>query len=212
MELAKKLNCKVFIGAGSQAEYGRSLDTLTEETSCQPETAYGMAKLCVGQMTRLYATQIGLDHVWTRILSGYGPNCQPQSIINYTITELLAGRSPELTGCDQIWDFIYTKDVARAMLLLAQKGVDKETYIIGSGFSEPLKNYIIKTRDIVNDITGKDTAIKFGARPYGSSTVMHLACDITKLKSDTGFSLKYSFEEGIRETANWIYNIKKCGE
>ena len=118
VDLAERLGCNIFVGAGSQAEYGRTNEILTEETPCHPETAYGIAKLCAGQMTRLACKQKGIIHIWPRILSAYGPNCQPQTIINYTLTELLQGRRPSLSGGDQIWDFIYTGDVARALLLL----------------------------------------------------------------------------------------------
>ena len=71
---AKRFGCTAFIGAGSQAEYGRSETDLSPETPAFPETGYGMAKLCAGEMTRMYAHQLGLRHIWVRILSVYGPN------------------------------------------------------------------------------------------------------------------------------------------
>lgn len=43
-----------------------------------------------------------------------------------------------------------------------------------------------------------------GERPYGVQTVMHLACDISKLKQDTGYEPEVGFEEGIRKTIEWI--------
>lgn len=202
VELAKRLGCRIFIGAGSQAEYGRTDDILTEQTPCYPETAYGMAKLCAGQMTRLKCRQIGIDHIWPRILSGYGPNCQPQTIVNYTITELLKGQSPRLTDCEQIWDFIYTGDVARALLLLAQKGESEETYMIGSGKSKPLKDYI----EIIRKVINPEIPVLYGKKPYTDTTVMHLACDISKLRVATGFQPQVSFEDGIRKTIEWIQN------
>ena len=64
VDLAERLGCNVFVGAGSQAEYGRTNEILTEETACHPETAYGMAKLCAGQMTRLACKQKGIRHIW----------------------------------------------------------------------------------------------------------------------------------------------------
>lgn len=200
VELAYRLGCKAFVGSGSQAEYGRTDKILTEELIAKPETAYGMAKLCAGQMTRLACNQKGIRHIWPRILSAFGPKCQPQSVINYTITELLKGNVPMLSGGEQIWDFIYTKDVARALLLLADKGKDSEIYVIGSGKSDLLKNYLIKARDIINP----DLDLGFGQKPYGTNAVMHLECDISKLKKDTGFELKYSFEEGIKKTIEWL--------
>ena len=217
VELAYRLNCKVFIGAGSQAEYGRTDEILTEETECHPETAYGIAKLCAGQMTRLCCNQKGIKHIWPRILSAYGPNCQPHTIINYTITELLNGRSPELTACEQIWDFVYTGDVVKALLLLSSKGEDNEIYLIGQGKSRPLREYIETVYETVkefvheagNGLTGKTgeiPPIKFGARPYGENTVMHLACDISKITRTTGFIPRAEFKDGIYQTVRYIYS------
>lgn len=212
VDLAERLGCNVFVGAGSQAEYGRTNETLTEETACHPETAYGMAKLCAGQMTRLACKQKGIRHIWSRILSAYGPNCQPQTIINYTLTELLQGRRPSLSGGEQIWDFIYTGDVARALLLLADQGKDGEVYVIGSGNARQLKAYLQDIREIVTEYMTKSEQnsgfvcpeLGLGDRPYGDNIVMHLACDIHKLKQDTGFETEVNFEEGILKTIEWI--------
>ena len=71
--LAKRLGCSVFIGTGSQAEYGRTDAALRPDTPAFPESGYGMAKLCAGQMSRKACEQQGIRHVWVRILSVYGP-------------------------------------------------------------------------------------------------------------------------------------------
>ena len=72
-ELAAKLGCNTFVGAGSQAEYGRTEQLLSPETPVFPENGYGMAKLCAGQMSRIRCQELGIKHVWVRILSVYGP-------------------------------------------------------------------------------------------------------------------------------------------
>lgn len=205
VDLAERLGCKVFIGAGSQAEYGRTDEVLTEDTIPRPETPYGMAKLCAGQMTRLACRQKGIRHIWTRILSAYGPNCQPQTVLNYTLTELLSDRRPSLSAGEQIWDFIYTGDVARALLLLADKGLDQEVYVIGSGDARPLRDYLMAAREVVEKKIGKSAPeLGLGDKPYSESAVMHLACDISKLRRDTGFELETHFRDGIIETIEWL--------
>lgn len=205
VELADRTGCQVFVGAGSQAEYGRTDEVLTEETITRPETPYGMAKLCAGQMTRYLCEQKGIRHIWPRILSAYGPNCQPQTVLNYTLTELMNDRRPSLSGGDQIWDFVYTGDVARALLLLAEKGKDGEVYVIGSGKSDLLKNYLNIARDILSDVTQKFLPeLGLGDKPYSDTTVMHLACDIRKLMNDTGYEATVSFYDGIVYTIEWL--------
>lgn len=198
--LAKRLGCDVFVGSGSQAEYGRTTEVLTEEIECHPETPYGIAKLCAGQLTRIACRSYGIKHIWPRILSAYGPNCQPQTIVNYSIREMLLGNAPQLTACEQIWDFIYTGDVARALIGLAVDGHDGEIYVIGSGISKPLKDYILELRDIVNP----SIEPAFGAKEYTENTVMHLACDISKLKRDIGFEPSITFAVGIEKTIDFM--------
>lgn len=202
VELAARMGCRVFLGAGSQAEYGRTDKILTESTETNPETGYGMAKLCAGQITRLACQQKSMQHIWIRILSAYGPKCQPQSVVNYTITELLNGRIPSLSKGEQIWDFIYTGDVARAILLLLEKGNDGETYVIGSGKAHKLSEYLLRIKDIINP----SIKLGFGDVEYAPNAVMHLACNISKLTNDTGFIPSVEFDEGIKRTAEWIKN------
>ena len=198
VELAKRCNCKVFVGAGSQAEYGRTNEVLTGDTACNPETAYGMTKLCAGMLSRLMCRQKGLDHVWTRILSAYGPNCSKRTVISYAVDTLLRGEKPILSDGRQVWDFIYISDAARALLACARSGVSGKTYVIGYGKSKLLREFLEEARDILSP--GQDMG--FGERPYNADAVMHLECDISELTADTGFLPTVDFEEGIRRLAN----------
>lgn len=205
VSLAKKLHCNVYVGAGSQAEYGRTENVLNEDTFVHPETAYGMAKLCAGQMTRMECKKNGIKHIWPRILSTYGPNTQDTTILNYTIKCLLDGKVPNLTYCEQIWDYIYVDDAARALMLLAEKGHDGEVYCVSSGESKRLKEFV----EITKSKMKSNIEIGFGSIPYGENTVMHLSGDITKLQKDTGFIPIISFEEGIEKTIKWAEEYYK---
>ena len=198
VELAERCKCKVFVGAGSQAEYGRTDEVLTGDTACKPETAYGMTKLCAGMLSRLMCRQKGIDHVWTRILSAYGPNCSKRTVISYTVDTLLQGEKPVLSDGRQVWDFIYISDVAKALLSCARSGVSGKTYVIGYGKSKLLREFLEEVRDILSP--GQDMG--FGERPYNADAVMHLECDISDLTADTGFVPTVDFEEGIQRLAH----------
>lgn len=192
---AKRFGCSTFIGAGSQAEYGRAEAALTDCTPTFPEMGYGYAKLCAGQMTRDYAHQQGLRHIWVRILSVYGPNDGQQSMVMSTIAKLKAGITPELTRGEQMWDYLYSADAARAFHLLGEKGKDGRVYVLGSGNARPLKEYIEDIRDIVSP----GAELGFGAVPYGERQVMYLKADISELVNDTGFQPGMEFKKGIEE-------------
>ena len=194
VHFAKALGCSTFVGAGSQAEYGRAKDKLSPNTPTFPETGYGIAKLCAGQMTRQACEQTGLKHVWTRILSVYGPHDGKQSLISVAIDDMIHNRETSFTSCDQIWDYIYSEDAARALLLAAQKGDNGSVYVIGSGEAHPLKEYIQK----IAELTNYRKEIGFGKRDYNEKQVMHLQADIDELRL-LGFELRVKFEDGIKK-------------
>lgn len=198
--LAKRFGCSAFVGAGSQAEYGRVEGNLNSQTPAFPENGYGMAKLCAGQMTRLYCRQVGMRHVWTRILSIYGPGDGAGSMVMSAIHRLLAGETPAFTKGEQQWDYLYSGDAAKALLLLGEKGHDGGVYCLGSGKARPLADYIGMIRDAIDP----RLSVALGAVPYAPGQVMYLCADIAKLKEDTGFAPEVSFEEGIKKTIMWV--------
>lgn len=197
---AKALGCQVFLGAGSQAEYGRVEGLLKSDTPAFPENGYGMAKLCAGQMSRVEAKALDIDHVWVRILSVYGPHDGPMTMISGTIRKLLAGERPALTAGIQRWDYLYAGDAADAFYLAACHGRNGAVYPLGSGQAMPLKDYIIQMRDAIDPAL----PLGLGEVPYGPLQVMHLQADISALQADTGFVPKTPFAEGIRRTVDWV--------
>ena len=64
VHLAHRLGCQVFVGTGSQAEYGRVEGKLQDSTPTFPENGYGIAKLCAGQMSRIECKKLGIRHEW----------------------------------------------------------------------------------------------------------------------------------------------------
>ncbi len=207
---AERFSCGTFIGAGSQAEYGRVEGALNSATPPFPENGYGIGKLCAGQMSRILCEQKGMKHIWTRILSVYGPYDNQNTMIMSAIGKLLRGEVPAFTKCEQKWDYLYSKDAARAFVDLAERGRDGKVYCIGSGKALPLSDYIIRLRDAI--CPGAELGI--GQIPYGPRQVMYLCADITELEEDTGFHPVYTFEEGIRDTIEWYkeyyYEKNQC--
>ena len=196
VKAAKALGCKAFVGVGSQAEHGRIEGKVTADAPCFPVTGYGIAKLCAGQLTRLACVQLGIRHVWARILSAYGPGDGPLSVFPTIIGKLLKGEKPALTKGEQLWDFCYAGDVAEALVCMAEKGRDGKIYPVGSGEARPLREYFEIARDAVNPAL----PLGIGDLPYPEGQVMHLQADLAPLREDTGFEPKVPFEEGIRRT------------
>lgn len=191
--LAKRCGCKVFVGAGSQAEYGVQSVDLTPGLQVNPESGYGIAKFAAGKLSAMLCKNLGIRQNWVRILSVYGPNDGENTLISYVIRELKAGRSPELTKCEQMWDYLYADDAADAILAVAEKGVDGKTYPLGSGKGRELSDYIEDIRIVVNPFI----EVIYGAKDYYPHQPMHLVADIMDLTKDTGWIPSIPFSKGI---------------
>ena len=195
--MAKRFGCDLFVGVGSQAEYGRIEGIVKPESPTNPTMGYGIGKLAAGLMTREYAHQIGIKHIWVRVLSVYGPNDGMQSLVMSTINALKKGEVPQLTKGEQTWDYLYSGDAARAFVLLGEKGKDGKTYVLGSGNAKPLREYVKDIRDIV----APDGKLNFGAIDYYPHQAMFLQADIDELRNDTGWEPLVTFKEGIKTIA-----------
>ena len=205
VELAHDCGCHTFIGAGSQAEYGRVEGKLRAETPAFPETGYGMAKLCAGQMSRIQAHEYEMKHIWTRILSVYGPYDGENTMIMTTIQHLLSGEKPALTKGEQLWDYLYAKDAAAILLSLGpEKSIDGRIYCLGSGKAVPLRDYI----EIIRDTIDCRLPLGFGEVQYSKKQVMHLCADVSAIVKDLGYEYRYTFEDGIKETIDWVKEFR----
>ena len=192
VRLAKRCGCSVFVGAGSQAEYGVQTVPLTPNLQVNPESGYGIAKYTAGKFARLLCSQIGIRFNWLRVLSVYGKNDGENTLISYVIRELKNGRSPELTPCEQTWDYLNCDDAARAFLAVAEKGIDGKTYPLGSGRGRKLSEYLEDIRSAINP----SVQLGFGKKEYYPHQPMYLVADVSELEKDTGWKAKVEFWEG----------------
>lgn len=199
VKAARAMGCSVFLGVGSQSECGHVDGVLRPDTVCKPDNPYGAAKLSACHMSRILCSQLGMRQEWCRILSLYGPHDGAYTMMMSVIQSFLNGEKPACTEGMQVWDYIYSRDAARALRLVAEKGRDGAVYCLGSGRTRLLREYITAVRDAVDP----QLAIGFGERPYYPNQVMHLEADISDLQKDTGFQISYTFEEGIAETIQW---------
>lgn len=191
--LAKRCGCQVFVGAGSQAEYGVQSVDLTPDLPVNPESGYGIAKYAAGKLSAMLCKSLGIRQNWVRILSVYGPNDGENTLISYVIRELKAGRSPELTKCEQIWDYLYADDAADAILAIADKGLDGKVYPLGSGKGRRLSEYIEDIRKVINPTI----EIKYGVKDYYPHQPMHLVANVGDLTIDTKWMPVFVFIDGI---------------
>lgn len=198
VKLAHRCGCTVFVGAGSQAEYGVQSIDLTPDLPVKPESGYGIAKYAAGKLSAMLCKSLGMRQCWVRILSVYGPNDGENSLISYLVREFKASNAPQLTKCEQMWDYLYADDAADAILDVAEKGVDGKAYPLGSGNGRRLSAYVEDIKNAINPAI----EVQYGAKEYYPHQPMHLVADISELTEDTGWKPRYVFAEGIKTMLN----------
>lgn len=191
---AKECGCKKIVGAGSQAEYGVVDGAASEEeTVPAPFMMYGAAKLAACQMGTILAKQLQIDFVWPRIYSVYGVGENPGTCVNYVMDTLENGEIPELSPCENMWNFLYITDCVRALRMLAEEETAQGIYHVASKDTRLLKEYVTEMRDLL----APDAELKFGAKQADPQQTFWLEPDVKKLDR-LGFQAKVSFAEGIR--------------
>jgi UDP-glucose 4-epimerase len=195
VELAAVAGCRQWIGLGSQAEYGNANRILDETAPTNPTTLYGKSKLAAGNEALALCAKKNLAGAWLRIFSTYGPGDHPHWMIPQVIREFLDGRAPQVTKCEQRWDYLFVADAARAIACAAD-GKVSGAFNLGSGEAWPLKKII----EIIRTESKSLVQPTYGAIPYRSDQVMHLQADIAKLRAATGWRPQVSLEKGIQET------------
>lgn len=198
VELAANLGCKKFIGAGTQAEYGRKDKPLTPDMETTPETAYGAAKLCAGYFSRLSCRRKNITNIWVRICSVYGFGDGPNTLITYILQQMIKQEDIELTPCQQLWDYLYAKDAAEAFYRIGMFVQEEKIYCMGSGQAKPLHFYMQEAERFAH-AQGIASKIKIGAKPYGKQQMMYLCADISALQRDIGVFATTEFYQGLEE-------------
>lgn len=197
VELCHKLGCPAFIATGSQAEYGLAGGIVNENTLLKPVNGYGAAKQCAAAMAEILCKSYGIRFIWARLFSVYGPRDGTDTLIDTAVKRILRGERMEYTQGEQLWNYLYSYDAARAFMLLARDDVPGGTYCVAAPESRPLRDYI----RILHEVTGTEPVL--GGIPYPDNLVMDRKVDTHKLKEATGFLPAYGFEEGIRAVYSW---------
>lgn len=197
--LGKQCGIKSFIGMGSESEYGIQGRKLDESAKTLPTSKYAIAKLATGLLCEKLCHDLDIKFVWLRLFSSYGPNDRPGSLMSLLIKTLLAGKPMSLSKCEQVWDYVYVKDIADLISLIAKDLRVGGVFNLGGDDARPLKEVVLKIKEVI----GGEGGLRFGDIPYGHTTNMHLEADISKLKKAYGWAPKTSLEDGLRETISW---------
>lgn len=199
LELCRLSKCPVFVGLGSQAEYGIANGLLGEDSDCNPVTAYGVAKHALSLLALKFGEITKTRIVWSRLFSAYGPKDDPKHLIPNLINAMLDGGCPPLTRGEQRWDYLYVEDAVEALVSAARCPDARGIFNLASGSVHSLRNVIESARNLVDP----NIDLRFGELPYRPDQVMHLQADISRLRAATGWEPKVGMEEGLKKTVAW---------
>ena len=189
-----KLNAKIFMSAGSQAEYGLQNSIITENTVPKPVTAYGKSKLKFYEYGMEFCKNNNIKFVEPRFFSLYGTGDYEGTLIMSMLDKMLKNEPCDLTDCTQKWNFLNIKDAVAGMkILLENEQVESGAYNFASNDTRKLKNFLLEMKDIADS----KSKLNFGVISHNDSGKYGINPDITKLLN-TGWQPKVSFEDGIR--------------
>lgn len=198
VELAARLGCKKFVGSGSQAEYGINSELLTPETKVDPITSYGVAKFSAGKLCEKLCRIRNMVCIWPRIFSVYGPYMQDKSMLPYALIQFLKKEPANFTAATQNWEFLYQTDAAKMFIALGENVSESGVYLISSGESKVLKDFIYEIREVCDN----DLECNFDASK--NSGLMTLKSDPSKTFAVTGIKPSISFKEGISKMLDFM--------
>lgn len=199
VEAAAKAGCKVFVGLGSQAEYGIHNKEIDEDTTTKPQSRYGVFKLAAGHFGRQVARESGMKYAWLRLFASYGPFDHPEFLIPYVTEKFLCNESPELSHGDQLWDYLYVDDVVTAIRTIVQSNRDfNDIYNLSSGRPVRVRDIVMKLKQI----TGTSAEPGFG-RIHSQSELYLLHGNNNKLRSTFELPEQTSLEKGLSLNVEW---------
>ncbi|MFT6985473.1 MAG: dTDP-glucose 4,6-dehydratase [Psychromonas sp.] len=181
-------------------------DLFTETTSYEPSSPYSASKASSDHLVRAWLRTYGLPTIITNCSNNYGPYHFPEKLIPLVILNALEGKPLPIYGKgDQIRDWLYVEDHARALYKVVSEGVIGETYNIG-GHNEKQNIEVVQTIcEILNELVPQQTDYKeqitFVTDRPGHD--LRYAIDAGKIERELGWKPTETFATGLRKTVDW---------
>ena len=188
-------------------------DLFLETTSYSPSSPYSASKASSDHLVRAWNRTYGLPVILTNCSNNYGPYHFPEKLIPLVILNALEGKALPIYGKgDQIRDWLYVEDHARALYKVVTEASVGETYNIG-GHNEQKNLDVVKAIcNLLEELAPNkpegvvhyEDLISYVQDRPGHD--LRYAIDATKIKDDLGWVPAESFETGLRKTVEWYLN------
>ena len=183
-------------------------DFFRETTPYAPSSPYSASKAASDHLVRAWRRTFGLPAIVTNCSNNYGPYHFPEKLIPLVILHALEGKELPVYGKgEQIRDWLYVEDHARALVLAATCGVPGETYNIGGHNEKKNIEVVHKICDLLDELRPRSDG-----RSYAEQIVfvkdrpghdLRYAIDADKIGRELGWKPQETFESGIRKTVLW---------
>lgn len=190
-------------------------DLFTEETAYAPSSPYSASKASSDHLVRAWLRTYGFPTIITNCSNNYGPYHFPEKLIPLVILNALEGKKLPIYGKgDQVRDWLYVEDHARALYKVVTEGVIGETYNIG-GHNEKQNIEVVHTIcELLEEMVPMSNHSREGGNPQGFKGLItyvtdrpghdvRYAIDASKIEKELGWKPEESFESGIRKTVEW---------
>ncbi|MBW4194231.1 dTDP-glucose 4,6-dehydratase [Enterobacter bugandensis] len=179
----------------------------TEKTAYAPSSPYSASKASSDHLVRAWLRTYGLPTIVTNCSNNYGPYHYPEKLIPLVILNALEGKAlPVYGNGDQIRDWLYVEDHARALYKVVTQGKIGETYNIGGHNEQKNLDVVLTICDLLDEFIPKHGSyrkqISFIKDRPGHDR--RYAIDATKISTELGWKPLETFESGIRKTVEWF--------
>ena len=178
----------------------------TETTAYEPNSPYSASKASSDHLVRAWHHTYGLPVVTTNCSNNYGPYHFPEKLIPLVILNAVSGKPLPIYGKgDNIRDWLYVDDHARALRLVLEKGTAGETYNIG-GWNEKTNLEVVQSICTILDALHPQGAPHNQLITYVADRPGHdqrYAIDANKIADELGWKPQETFETGLRKTVEW---------
>lgn len=202
LEAVLKGKAKKLIHISTDEVYGNlepDDPAFTEQTPLSPNNPYSASKASSDLLVKSYIHTHQLPAMITRCSNNYGPYQHEEKLIPTIIRKAVNGENIPIYGDgQQIRDWLYVEDHARAVKQVLENGTAGQVYNIGGGNE---KTNLDLTKTILSQLGISHDQIAFIQDRKGHDR--RYAIDASKLKGELGWTQETSFEEGIEKTINW---------
>jgi nucleoside-diphosphate-sugar epimerase len=184
---------------GTCAEYDKDQRLCSEATSAlAPDTTYGICKRALGDLLQAYAETSAVSGSWARLFFLYGPAEDPRRLVSSVVRALLMGQPARCSHGEQIRDYLYVEDAARALVQLLSSDLGGAVNVCSG---EP-----IAVKEIVLEVAaqlGRERLVQFGAVQPRDGEPARIVGDTRRISRELGWRPHYKIDRGVEQTVSW---------